>query len=147
MCGLFRMETTPRKNKVLVTGLGVLQVFIGLGAVGGGLALVLEPSGSYLGIPLELLKSSPFSTYLVPGIVLLMVNGVGSLVGAAASFTRNRFAGETAMTLGVFLVAWIMLQVYWFAGFHWLHALYLGLGLLEFVLGWLLRKALHKEVD
>jgi len=141
------METNPRKNKVLVTGLGVLQAFIGLGAVGGGLALVLEPSGSYLGIPLELLKSSPFSTYLVPGIVLLMVNGVGSLVGAAASFTRHRYAGETAMALGVFLVAWITLQVYWIASFHWLHALYLGLGILEFVLGWLLREALRKEVD
>jgi hypothetical protein len=33
------METTPRKNKGLATGLGVLQVIIGLGAVGGGLAL------------------------------------------------------------------------------------------------------------
>jgi len=98
--------------------------------------LVLEPSGSNLGIPLELLKRSPFSTYLVPGIVLLVVNGLGSLMGAAASFTRHRYAGETAMALGVFLVAWIILQVYWFSGFHWLHALYLGLGLLEFVLGW-----------
>ena len=141
------METTPGKNKVLVTGLGVLQVFIGLGAVGGGLALVLEPSGSYLGIPLELLKSSPFSTYLVPGIVLILFNGVGSLVGAAASFARHRYAGETAMALGVFLAAWITLQVYWIAGFHWFHALYLGLGILEFVLGWLLREALRKEVD
>lgn len=130
------METTPRKNKGLVTGLGVLQLFIGLGAVGGGLALVLEPSGSNLGIPLELLKRSPFSTYLVPGIVLLVVNGLGSLMGAAASFTRHRYAGESAMALGVFLVAWITLQVFWFSGFHWLHALYLGLGLLEFVLGW-----------
>ena len=141
------METTPRKNKGLVTGLGVLQLFIGLGAVGGGLVLILDPSGSNLGIPVELLKSTPFSTYLVPGIVLLMVNGLGSLVGAVASFTRHRLAGETAMALGVFLVAWIMLQVYWFAGFYWLHALYLGLGLLEFVLGWLLRKALRREVD
>jgi hypothetical protein len=130
------METTPRKNKGLVTGLGVLQLFIGLGAVGGGLVLILDPSGSNLGIPLEELKRTPFSTYLVPGIVLLVVNGLGSLIGAAASFTRHRYAGETAMALGVFLVAWIMLQVYWFSGFHWLHALYLGLGLLEFVLGW-----------
>ena len=141
------METTTRKNKGLVTGLGVLQLFIGLGAVGGGLALVFEPSGLNLGIPLELLKSTPFSTYLVPGIVLLVVNGLGSLMGATASFTRHRYAGETAMALGVFLVAWIMLQVYWFADFHWLHALYLGLGLLELVLGWLLRKALRREVD
>ena len=141
------MEATPKKNKGVIIGLGILQMLIGLGAVGGGLAVVLEPSGSNLGIPLELLKSTPFSTYLVPGIVLLVVNGLGSLVGAAASFTRHRYAGETAMALGVFLVAWIMLQVYWFAGFHWLHALYLGLGLLEFVLGWLLQKALRKEVD
>lgn len=141
------MDTILRKSKGLVNGLGVLQVFIGLGAVGGGLGLVLEPSGANLGIPLELLKNSPFSTYLIPGIVLLTVNGLGSLVGAAASFTRYRHAGETAMALGVFLVAWIMLQVYWIAAFHWIHALYLGLGLLEFVLGWSLRKALRREVD
>ena len=129
------METMPRKNAGLVTGLGILQLFIGLGAVGGGLALVLEPSGSNLGVPLELLKSTPFSTFLVPGIVLLVVNGLGSLVGSAASFIRHRYAGKIAMALGVFLVAWIMFQVYWFAGFHWLHVLYLGSGLLEFVLG------------
>ena len=141
------MGTTLRKNKGLVTGLGILQLLIGLGAVGGGLLLILDPSGSNLGIPIELLKSTPFLTYLVPGIVLLVVNGLGSLVGAAASFTRHRFAGETAMALGVFLVAWILLQVYWFTGFHWLHALYLGLGLLESILGWLLKEALRKEVD
>jgi hypothetical protein len=135
------MDTILRKRKGRVNGLGVLQVFIGLGAVGGGLGLVLEPRGTNLGIPLELLKNSPFSTYLVPGIVLLTINGLGSLVGAAASFTRYRYAGETAMALGVFLVAWIIIQVYWIAGLHWLHALYLGLGALEFVLGWSLRKA------
>jgi hypothetical protein len=136
------MDKMPRKSKGLANGLGVLQAFIGLGAVGGGLGLVLEPSGAILGIPLEMLENSPFSTYLVPGIVLFTINGLGSLVGAAKSFTRYRYAGETAMALGVFLVAWIMLQVYWFAALHWLHALYFGLGILEFVLGWSLRKAL-----
>ena len=75
--------------------------------------MVFEPSGAYLGIPPELLADSPFSTYLVPGIVLFTVNGLGSLVGAAASFAQYRYAGETAMALGVFLVAWIILQVYW----------------------------------
>jgi len=138
------METIMKKNKGLVNGLGILQVFIGLGAVGGGLALVLEPSGTNLGIPLEILKNSPFSTYLVPGIVLLVINGLGSLVGATASFSQYRHAGKAAMALGIFLVAWITLQVYWVADFHWLHALYLGLGLLELVLGWLLRKAFRK---
>jgi len=72
-----------RKNKGLPNGLGVLQVFTALGAPAGGFGLVLEPSGANLGIPLEALEHSPFSTYLVPGIVLFMVNGLGSLVGAA----------------------------------------------------------------
>ena len=141
------MDTHLGKNKLLARGLGALQVFIGLGAVGGGLALMLEPSGANLGIPLDTLKNSPFSTYLVPGVVLLAVNGLGSLVGATASFTRHRYSGDIAVALGVFLVVWITLQIFWFVAFHWLHALYLGLGLLEFVLGWLLQKALRREVD
>ncbi len=141
------MEMLPKKSKGLANVLGVLQGFIGLGAVGGGLGLALEPSGANLGIPLALLENTPFSSYLVPGIVLVTVNGFGSLLGAAASFIRHRSAGETAMALGVFLVAWIMLQVYWFADIHWLHALYFGLGSLELVLGWLLRNARREGVD
>lgn len=135
------MDIILEKGKGLINGLGGLQAFIGLGAVGGGLALALEPSGANLRIPVELLKNSPFLTYLVPGIVLFIVNGLGNLAGSAATVARYRYAGETAMVLGSFLVAWIILQVYWIASFHWLHALYLGLGFLEFVLGWALRKA------
>jgi hypothetical protein len=136
-------RTARRKCKVLANGLGGLQVFVGLGAVAGGLGLILKPSGANLGIPIELLEKTPFSTYLIPGLVLLAVNGLGSLVGAAASFTRYRYAGDTAVVLGGFLVVWITLQVYWFAGFHWLHTLYLGLGILELVLGWSLRGTLR----
>ena len=138
------MNTVLRNRKGVVGGLGGLQVFIGLGAVGGGLGLMLEPSGSKFGIPLELLDNSPFSTYLVPGIILLTFNGLGSLVGAAASFTRHQYAGGSAMALGAFLVAWIILQVYWIEGFHWVHALYLGLGFVEFALGWSLWKAVRR---
>jgi hypothetical protein len=130
----------------LKNGLGVLQALIGIGAVGGGLGLVLEPSGENLGIPIELLQNSPFSDYLVPGIFLLAINGIGSIVGSVLSFKRYVYAGETAMALGVFLVAWIVLQVYWIDAFHWLHACYLGLGLWEFVLGWLHRRAFSREV-
>jgi hypothetical protein len=133
-----------RKNKGLITGLGLLQVLIGLGAVAGGLGLILDPSGSNLGMPLSMLKNTPFSTFLLPGIVLLTVNGFGSLAGAAATFKRHRRAAEIAMALGLFLVVWIMLQVFWFSGFHWLHWLYLSLGFVELMLGWLLRSAFRK---
>ena len=129
-----------RMTKRLAIGLGALQVFIGLGAVAGGLGLALDPSGKSVGIPLELLKSSPFTTFLIPGIVLFTVNGLGSLVGAVLTFTRHRFAGKMAMALGAFLVAWIVIQVYWVGGIHWLHLFYFILGLLEFALGWSVKK-------
>jgi len=128
-------------RKSLFHGLGVLQLFIGVGAVAGGLALVLDPSGESLGTPIELLEKTPFATFLVPGIVLFIVNGSGSLAGAVASFARQRYAGEIAVALGAFLGAWIAVQVYWM-GLHWLHALYFGLGILEAALGWSVRKSI-----
>ena len=127
-------------RKSLFNGLGVLQAFIGVGAVAGGLGLALDPSGESLGIPLELLEETPFATYLVPGIVLFAVNGLGSLAGAIASFKQHQYTGELAIALGAFLVAWILVQVYWMSGFHWLHWLYLGLGMVEVVLGWSVRR-------
>ena len=133
------MEAITGMKRSLLYRLGVLQVFIGVGAVAGGLSLVLDPGGASLGTPIELLERTPFATFLVPGIVLFTVNGLGSLAGAVASFTRRRHSGEIAVALGAFLVAWVAVQVYWMDP-HWLHALYFGLGILEAALGWSVRK-------
>ena len=126
-------------------GLGALQLFIGIGAVLGGVALVSDPSGGNLGIPLETLRNSPFSDYLLPGIVLLAVNGIGSCAGGFLSIFRRRYAGELGAALGLFLMAWISLQVYWL-GFppHWLQILYFGLGAAELALALRLRKVLRQ---
>ena len=137
------MNNILKDSKCLANELGILQLFIGLGAVGGGLGLVLEPSGANLGMPLEMLNHSPFTDFLIPGIVLLIVNGLGSIAGSVLSFRFFQYAAEIALALGAFLVAWILIQVYWIHTFHWLHALYLSLGIIELALGWLLRKAIH----
>ena len=137
------MNTTETKSKRLANALGILQLFIGLGAVGGGFGLVLEPSGANLGMPLEMLNHSPFSDFLVPGLVLLIVNGLGSIAGSVLSFKLFQYAAEIALVLGAFLVSWILIQVYWIHAFHWLHALYLSLGIIELAFGWLLRNALR----
>ena len=131
-------------RKSLFNGLGILQAFIGVGAVAGGLGLALNPSGESLGVPLELLAETPFATFLIPGIVLFAVNGLGSLAGAVASFARRRYAGEAAMALGTFLVAWILVQVFWMSGFHWLHWLYFSLGIVEVALGWSVRRSTRR---
>ncbi len=131
-------------RKSLFRGLGVLQAFIGIGAVAGGLLLVLDPSGTKLGTPIELLEKTPFTTFLIPGIVLFIVNGLGNFVGAVASFVKYRYAGEMTMALGVFLVLWIVVQVYWMEP-HWLHILYFVLGILEVALGWSVWKSLRRR--
>ena len=126
-------------KKRLPIGLGILQIFIGIGAVPAGIAMITDPSGRSLGMFVEMLKKSPFSDFLVPGIFLLAINGIGSLLGGLASFQRSRNAGKIAIGLGIFLVLWITVQVYWL-GIHWLHALYFSLGIAELGLGFILRK-------
>lgn len=129
------------RDRRLVYGLTALQGFIGISAVGGGLGMVMDPSGSGMGLPIEMLEKTPFPDFLIPGLVLLIVNGLGSIVGSILTFRRYRRAGEIAMALGAFLVAWIVIQIWWIGGgLHWLQALYFFLGIAEVYLGNRLRR-------
>ena len=78
--------------------------------MGGGLGLVLDPSGTALGMSLQSLSDSPFEDYFLPGLVLLLVNGVGHCVAGWVTCTDRRAAGVLAMGLGAFLMGWIILQ-------------------------------------
>ena len=133
------MEKTNFNMKVFI-GLGAIQAFIGLGALGGGFMLVRDPSGSALELPMSLLEGSPFPDFLIPGMFLLAVNGVGSMIGAGLSFTRRRYAQEIAIVLGAILVAWIVIQVVIISSFHWLHVLYFILGVVELGIGLYIRR-------
>ncbi|MHC4799101.1 MAG: hypothetical protein ACYTF1_20905, partial [Planctomycetota bacterium] len=95
-----------------------------------------EPSGANLGFALEQLSESPFDDYLIPGIVLLVVIGVGNLAGGVLSFLRYRYAGRIAAALGALLIMWIVAQVWWIGLLFWLQPLYFGFGVAELVLGW-----------
>jgi hypothetical protein len=137
------MEKNSR-SRWLAIALGSLQIFIGLGAVAGGLVMMLDPSGSGMGFTIDLLQDSPFSSYLIPGLFLFLVNGVGSLLGSILTFIQYRYAGEIAIILGVIMITWIVIQVLIINYIHWMHPLYIGLGLLELFLGILLWKDIQK---
>ena len=137
------MENTNFNMKVYI-GLGAIQAFIGLGALGGGFMLVRDPSGSALELPMSLLEGSPFPDFLIPGMFLFAVNGVGSMIGAGLSFTRRRYAQEIAIVLGAILVAWIVIQIVIISSFHWLHVLYFILGVVELGIGLYIRRRRFK---
>jgi len=130
----------PNVIRKACLALGILQTFIGLGALGGGVLLVKDPSGSTLGLPLSFLEGSPFRDFLIPGIFLLTVNGIGSMIGAALTFTRRRYAQELAIVLGAILVLWIVIQVIIIRSFSWMHMLYFILGIVELGLGFYIRR-------
>jgi hypothetical protein len=123
-------------KKSIVIALGILQIFIGIGAVPVGFMFMVDPTGASLGFPLEWLADTLFQNYLVPGIFLFTVNGIGSLMGAFLTLRRDPSANLAAVGLGVFLMAWIVVQVITFGPPpHWLQILYFVLGAVELLLG------------
>ena len=119
---------------------GALQLFVGIGAVASGIGFILEPDGSNLSMSLGLLKKSPFEDFLIPGIVLLSINGLGSILGSFFSFRRHLFAGKITMILGIAMVIWISAQVYWISWISWLQPVYFVLGVIEIILGFIVDK-------
>ena len=110
-----------------------------LGTQRAGLIFILDPSGSGMGFSLELLEGTFLPNYLIPGLFLLGVNGLGSLLGGALSFLRHRYASEAGVALGSLLIAWIVVQVAMIGLVHWLQPLYFSLGVVEVILSWLVR--------
>lgn len=118
----------------------VLLAFLGLGAVGGGGALIVSPSGKLIGgLPLSILKDSPFPDFLIPGIILFFILGVtpGILVYALIKKPSNRFAERLnvfkdmywAWTFTIYvafaLIIWIQVETIFIQGVGGLQTFYM----------------------
>jgi len=121
-----------------------LTGLVGITAVAGGVTLVAATatplqSGGFL--PNEaLLDGSPFSSYLIPGLVLAVVVG-GTHTAASVLLGRASRSGAPATAIGGFgLLIWIFVQmiyipfsplqpVYFAAGLAELGLVLIGLGL------------------
>jgi hypothetical protein len=88
-----------------------LEVVLAIGALGGGLILMLAPRGEILPMPLSALAGSPFDTYFVPGMILFGVLGFGPLVAARLAWTRHPAAPVAAFVVGAGLLIWVGVEV------------------------------------
>ncbi|MCX6247427.1 MAG: hypothetical protein NTW10_06815 [Bacteroidetes bacterium] len=114
---------------------GILQIFIALGAIVSGLFLIIAPDGSLMRMPLTMLKETPFTNFLIPGIILFTINGLGTLISGWLSFRQHKLAGFAGIFFGLGLIIWIFVQVSLIGGGSWLQYLYFVLGLAELLLG------------
>jgi hypothetical protein len=89
----------------------VLEILLSIGALGGGLVLMIAPRGEIMPLPLSALAGSPFDTYLVPGLILFGVLGFGPLVAAGLAWLRHPLAPTAALVVGVGLLIWVAVEV------------------------------------
>ena len=105
-------------------------LLVGLTAIGGGLSLVLYPDGSRTQLPLALLRHSPFTTYLVPGLLLSVIVGLGNTIAGVVALRGGSRARALALLGGAALVVWILSEMLLLQTMHWLQIVYLCLGAL-----------------
>jgi len=114
--------------------------FLALGAIGGGIVLIISPSGDLLGLPLSEFKNIPFNSFLIPGIILFSVLGIipSLLIVALIKKPESRLAEKFnifndmhwSWTYSIYvafaLIGWIHIEVIFLQGaVSWLQTFYM----------------------
>jgi hypothetical protein len=127
------------KHKLVRIAIGVLEAFIALSAIGGGIVLlagtyqngVLIEAGGRGQFPLAWLQNTPFSDYTIPALVLAIGVGGSSLLAAVTIFTGHEVGVLASVVAGLVMAGYIVVEVVMLKqGISWIEGLYFGLGLL-----------------
>jgi len=126
-------------RKFLRTLLISLLCFLGIGALFGGLVLIISPSGALFRMPIMLLENSPFHSFEIPGILLFVVLGVAPLFTAWGLLKRPTV--KWAQQLNFFpdmhwawswciysvfaLIIWLQVETAYIQSVHWSHSFYM----------------------
>jgi hypothetical protein len=124
-------EARTTRRSAAEWALVVAVVFLALGGLYGGAAMLLDPSGGSLGMA-SVLPRLPVSDFTLPGVFLAVVMGLAPLAVAYGLVRRpplvwapaiERQTGHTwawtgALGLGVVLALWLALQGA-LIGFRW----------------------------
>lgn len=116
---------SPRPASVWV--LIFLLLFLGLNAAVAGGMFIVAPDGHLIQMPLSNLKNSPFSDFLVPGLLLFLFVGVYPMVIAYSlwgrptwqwpdllnPFKRMHWSWAGSLAAGVAVIIWIIVQIQW----------------------------------
>jgi hypothetical protein len=120
--------------RIARTTLLIVQAFVAITALAGGLALVvgsIDPAmGSVLMPPAEYLAGSPFRTYLVPGLLLIVLVAGLHAVAFFAVLWDARWRTVLSAAGGFSCLIWIFVQMVYIP-FSFLQALYFVIGLVE----------------
>lgn len=115
-----------------------LLLLTALNAVVAGYLFILDPSGARMGLSLSYIKQSPFDSYRIPGIVLLIANGLLNFVAVGTLLKNKKYSSRVVVFQGFVLVGWIVIQVLMIKDVSPLHVIMLSIGVILIVCGYLL---------
>jgi hypothetical protein len=122
-----------------------LLLFTAINAAVAGVLFIIDPSGNKMGMSVSYIKDSPFNSYLIPGIVLLIVNGLQNFIAAYFVFKKKSFASLLVIIQGILLSGWIVVQVIMVKDISPLHIIMFTIGTILTLSGFLLLKLIRKD--
>ncbi len=131
-------------NKIIRIFSIILLAFLGISAMFGGGAFIIDPSGSLIQIPLSHLEHSPFRNFLIPGLILFLFNGVSGIFIAVIVFKKYKFYAELVILQGFVQVVWIVVQLIMIRSVSFLHYICFTIGAVLVILGTKLRNDLKR---
>jgi hypothetical protein len=106
-----------------------IHIFVGLGAIFGGAAAIYDPTGNLVGIDADVaLRHGPFDDFLIPGLFLFVIIGLGNLFVAWAGMKNSKIFPLLSFSQGGILALWIVVQCIILAGINQLHVIFFVVG-------------------
>ena len=126
-------------------------LFIGIGAVAGGLSMIIDPSGKALHMDgmLPYFQKLPFADvlfqdFLFSGFALLIVNGLTNLTAAVLLLRKKKSGVILGGIFGITLMLWICIQFYMFP-LNFMSTIFFIFGFCQAVTGYAAWKFLQEE--
>ena len=88
----------------------ILLAFLSATAIYGSYGLLMDVSGEYLGLPLEVLEHTPFTNFLIPAIILLVAIGLLSLMIFFLVLRKRKNYSIWVIFQGVVLLIWLTVE-------------------------------------
>lgn len=118
-------------------------IFIGIGAVAGSSAMLIDPSGGLMGMDamLPYFQKLPFAEivfqdFVFSGISLLIVNGISNLTAAGLLIANKRIGAVLGGVFGITLMLWICIQFYMFP-LNFISTAYFIFGFIQAITGYM----------
>jgi hypothetical protein len=97
------MQTSRVARRLLIA----LDAFLAVTAVAGGIGLLT----GILAAPLALLQGSPFGSYIIPGLALLVIVGGSALVATVLMIRRHALGAVLSGMAGAMIIGFEIVEV------------------------------------